>query len=192
MFPTPVDDQPISDGDDNGDDVTDLINLANIQNGTYASAAQGSSSRPTSSRSHVYVNTQRLQQTRQRPTHQGNNNKLKVVAPRETRASHVKDQVIIGHGQSTRLRASSRTQGNITKERKAVGIFITRLHPRPSATTVDAHVRDETGCIVKCERLVTKYDTYSSFCVRCNDSIAQKLLDPTIWPKGAMVKRYFD
>ncbi len=71
-------------------------------------------------------------------------------------------------------------------------MFVTRLHSQTLAGDTDALVYDETGLRIKCEKLITKYDTYSSFCIRCADTIAEKFLNPNIWPKGVMVKKYLE
>ena len=52
------------------------------------------------------------------------------------------------------------------KARKQVGVFITRLAKSTNPKGLATHIKRETGLSVSCEPLRTKFDTYSSFCVR--------------------------
>ena len=172
-----------------GDDFDDLITLARIQSGTYTQVnggGPGTRSLHSNSRSQpqVYVNSSIRSDQGRRSTHRRQADQAPTTTPRVTR-SDANDQVIIGQGTNGRNQSS-------TKRRKPVGVFVSRLHPQTTAADVDAHLRDESGHIVKSERLATKCDTYASFCVRCGDAIAQNLLDPNFWPKGTMVKRFFE
>ena len=72
------------------------------------------------------------------------------------------------------------------------GVFITRLDPKSSVSQVQALVKRETGLTVKAEKLHAKYGTYSSFYIRSDRRIQDKLLCGEMWPKGTLLKRFVE
>ena len=102
--------------------------------------------------------------------------------------------VITGKGRDFALKAHApshadpRTQQK--KQRMITGLFVSRLAPPTRATDVMKHIRAEFGFDCKCEALVTKYDSYRSFCIRCPAHVRQTLLNPNGWPLGTLVKEY--
>jgi hypothetical protein len=54
------------------------------------------------------------------------------------------------------------------------------------------HIRDVSGAVVECSQLRTKYDSYSSFFVKCDEDMQQRLMKSNYWPQGVMVRQFFD
>ena len=75
--------------------------------------------------------------------------------------------MIRGNGTSSNIRsANTKRRASTSKARKQVGVFITRLTRSTNPKDLATHVKWETGLSVSCEPLRTKFDTYSSFCVK--------------------------
>jgi len=102
-----------------------------------------------------------------------------------------RDSTVHGTGSAPGLHAVKQ-QLPITNpaNRTCTGVFVTRLLPQTTAKNVETYVRTETGLNIKAERLPTKYNTYSSFYIRCEDNIRSSLLDRYLWPKGALAKPF--
>jgi hypothetical protein len=71
-------------------------------------------------------------------------------------------------------------------------LFVSRLASNTKAQYVMQHIKRETGLVVKCEPIVTKFDSYKSFqvCVQYKDQ--SQLLKPDIWPRGAIVRPFYE
>ena len=207
MTDVPRNDEYDADGDDEGDGrVTDLVRLHAIQTETFASVA-ADLSHPTTGRvcNKPTMNTASQprygladapdtarEPARHRPGRVFNNS-AKATFKTRSAADGTTDEVVIGASRAFRLRPSARAEKQrASRARRPVGIFVTRLHPRTTTREIDSHVRDETGCKVNSEQLATKYDTYASFFIRCHDDLAAKLLRSQVWPKGVMVKYFFE
>ena len=166
-------DEEDADGDDeeDGDDGVDednLVRLHAIQQGTYARVVARASPPVEAHAARTYRNTRR----------------------NRTLDNDSSNDVIIGEARSSRLKTA--TRGGHTTKRTPIGVFVTRLHRNTSTHDIDGHVRDETGRKVTSEQLATKYNTYASFLIRCHGHIAGQLLDTKAWPKGVLVKRFFE
>ena len=70
------------------------------------------------------------------------------------------------------------------------GLFVSRLSPNTSASTVRRHIKDSCGVDVKCMSIKTKFDTYCSFRVDCDASCMKRLLQPSVWPMGILVRSF--
>ena len=107
----------------------------------------------------------------------------------------VQDSTIQGTGTAPGLRAVKRynrqTGSNNADNRSCTGVFITRLRPHTNATDVETYIRHEIGMDMKAEKLPTRYNTYSSFYIRCSDPRRATLLDGRVWPTGSLVKPFF-
>lgn len=112
------------------------------------------------------------------------------------RKRHRSGDVIIGTGQNFSLRTSGKVsvkgRPQTQLKRSCTGIFLSRFPKNTRPQNIVQHVQQETGLRVKCEALQTKFPTYRSFCVRLPQSQHSRLLDPTVWPEGALVKRYYE
>ena len=81
--------------------------------------------------------------------------------------------------------------GAIPKLKKC-SIFVSRLNPSVSVAKILEFVKqiiDNSECHV--EKLNTKFDTYASFYVSCEDKFKEKLLDPVMWESGILVKPFY-
>ena len=69
------------------------------------------------------------------------------------------------------------------------GLFISRVAANTSASSLRRFIKDCCGVNAKCFAIKTKYDTYSSFRVLA-DSHLDKLLEPSIWPAGVLIRAF--
>lgn len=44
---------------------------------------------------------------------------------------------------------------------------------------------------VKCHKLVTKYQTYSSFHVQVLETDLERVSDPSVWPEGCIISEFY-
>ena len=127
----------------------------------------------------------------------GNNREPRPSAhPTDARSTDVQKQqgkLITGNGRGFALKATAhrtaKSNGNPTV-RATTGIFVTRLAQATRPKDVAKHVRQETGQNCRCEPLTTRHDSYRSFCIRCPAKVRQALLNPNVWPRGALVREY--
>lgn len=71
------------------------------------------------------------------------------------------------------------------------GIFLTRIGPAETEVSVKDYIWKKSKCSVSVQKLTTKHPGYSSFRIRCSDEVFELLLSPKLWPKNALVKRFF-
>lgn len=104
------------------------------------------------------------------------------------------DDAISGRGQGFALKAATKSAVRVDrpKVRQTTGIFVTRLARSTQPSQLVKHVRLQTGVECQCEALITRHDSYRSFCIRCPAKVRQMLLSPDAWPKGALVREYED
>ena len=101
--------------------------------------------------------------------------------------------MIRGNGTSSNIRsANTKRRASTSKARKQVGVFITQLARSTNPKDLATHVKRKTGLSVSCEPLRTKFDTYSSFCVRLPPRDQHLLLDSRVWPSGVMVRAFLE
>lgn len=65
--------------------------------------------------------------------------------------------------------------------RSSASIFVTRLAPETTADDVKNYIKDVFNISVNCERLLTKYQTYSSFRVDTGQKYIKSLLSSRGW-----------
>jgi hypothetical protein len=113
--------------------------------------------------------------------------------PRKDGHARNSNDMIIGRAKACGLKAvvHRRSNQNSHVNQICTGLFITRINPRVTIRDLELHVLNTTGYRVKPEKLPTKYDSYSSFYVRCNQVLRNVLFDASIWPEGSMVKSYY-
>ena len=95
---------------------------------------------------------------------------------------------IIGSGDS---RLAGGIQAAMARGRQPItgGLFVSRLAPNTSATSLKRHIKDTCNVTAKCVAIKTKYDSYCSFRV-LSDSHLDRLLDHSVWPKGVLVRDF--
>ena len=72
------------------------------------------------------------------------------------------------------------------------GIFVSKLDARTSTRQIQSHLQRETGIRLKPEQLKSKYNTYASFYIPCGQDVRRRLLDRDLWPKGSLVKPFYN
>ena len=68
------------------------------------------------------------------------------------------------------------------REKKNIGLFVSRLSPNTRAGSIVSHIHKKTGMIVKCAPHPTRYDSYSSYCVHATPRQTNILMNPEMWP----------
>ena len=104
------------------------------------------------------------------------------------------DQVLIARGHSGSLRAvpTKGTKQSHSFARTITGIFVSRLDQSTSAAQVAVFIQKETGLTVRPEKLATKYEAYSSFYIKGNKRTQDTLLDVNLWPRGTLMKPFYN
>ncbi|XP_006822338.1 uncharacterized protein LOC100369837 [Saccoglossus kowalevskii] len=69
--------------------------------------------------------------------------------------------------------------------------FITRLSPLTSTEDIQSFVKKSLNVQVNCEKLKTKFDTYSSFLIETTREFSGQIMDPTVWPTGILIRKYY-
>ena len=77
------------------------------------------------------------------------------------------------------------------QQRRCVGVFVSRLEAHHSAEDINNYLA-EIGVKSKASKIALSSKIHSSFYIRCNKSIRERLLTPGTWPTGVYVKRYFE
>ncbi|XP_041374707.1 uncharacterized protein LOC121387610 [Gigantopelta aegis] len=101
---------------------------------------------------------------------------FKFVGPKR------KKPVVIGTAQSSALRGVKSTP---------VPVFVTRLAPGTKESDILDYVRSVLGIDVWCEKLRTRYDTYSSFKILVDSKNIDKLMSPNVWPEEVLVRKFY-
>jgi hypothetical protein len=124
------------------------------------------------------------------------NERVRNFSPQPRRFQKQKDY-IIGSEPSTVIVATQRSRdrkqdGNSAPSSRTVtGVFATRLSSRTTSKQIETHIWRQTGLTVRAEALVTKYDTYRSFYIPCDNNKRNIIIDASVWPKGVMVKPFY-
>jgi hypothetical protein len=141
-------------------------------------------------------NTHTAQNQRRSDHHTGGPQSGTSYQPKGS-AGNTEDRVIFGTGLASGVKASqvdskSNTQKQPGPNRTVTGVFVTRLNPRTTTRQLEAHVQKSTGQTVTAEKLLTRYETYSSFYIRADRRMRDTLLDASVWPKGCLIKQFFE
>ena len=70
-------------------------------------------------------------------------------------------------------------------------VFVTRFTPDTEEADIVRHVKQVMGFDVVVQKLDTKYDSYSSFCITVAADRLDMALEPHCWPEGILVKRFY-
>ena len=82
-------------------------------------------------------------------------------------------------------------QKNRTKK-NGTGVFISRLSPQTKTHDIETYIHDLASSNVKVEKINTKFDTYSSFVIKCEHETRVKLLKPDVWEEGILIRGYYE
>ena len=162
------------------EDNSDLLNLAEIQ------GIHNSQRWKKQKTTHSYVNKRRFNASKQQIDAPSTQKSTPSSAPRS-------DQVIKGIGRDFQLRSSIGSYSkSLAAKRVQVGIFVSRLAKNTQAIHIIRHVEKETGLKVQCDMLKAQHSKHQSACLRLPRKDHNTLLDPQIWPRGTVVRPYFD
>ena len=101
----------------------------------------------------------------------------------------MKSSTYIGTGKSSVIKVASQMKEN--GNWRCVGVFVSKLDSKTNVKSVSNHVRNETNLHVEIEKRTPRYDTYSTFVIKCDARATRILLDPQNWPKGTFLKRFY-
>ena len=73
-----------------------------------------------------------------------------------------------------------------------IRIFVCRLEARLTADILKDYFCELIGDECTVSKLATKYPTYSSFMVICDDKYKEAIMNPDEWEEGVFVMRYFN
>ena len=100
------------------------------------------------------------------------------------------NNVIIGKGESTGIRAiNNRTRLNHANK-NITGTFISRLDPKITSRDLAIHIHREFGLTVRPEKLFNRSGLCSSFYIPGNRAQRQSLMNADMWPKGTLLKPF--
>ncbi len=103
----------------------------------------------------------------------------------ESRKSRSK--AIIGTGEITSIKVVPKR-----RVQTCTGLFVSRLQPSTHADQLTRFISKAASYNVKVEKLPPKHESYSSFFIKANANDRKKLMDASIWPKGCVLKPYFE
>ena len=72
-----------------------------------------------------------------------------------------------------------------------VSFFVSRLDPEVEVTQLQDYVKNQFNVEFNCEKLRTRYDSYSSFKIEgyCKDP--KMFYDSSKWPENFLVKKFY-
>jgi hypothetical protein len=168
--------------------------------------ALGSTDNTSTGNSHAHeLWSERLQSSRRhyqqgprrsgsRPTANGNdklpvwtrvyNRTLQSKLENNSHSQKRNTDAFIGRGSYTHI------QGIEKHNKTCIGVFVSRLTPKTTTQQIDRHLLKELSINVKSEKLKTKYNTYSSFLIRCDGADRSRLLDTEMWPVNVLIKPF--
>lgn len=99
-------------------------------------------------------------------------------------SSSIKSKFIVGSHNSVSSKLSS------VPVRRHIDIFVSRLEPCVTTTMLESELFNSYSDVT-INKLVTKHPSYSSFHVRLPAEKLDEVLQPTFWPDGVIVKRFW-
>ena len=120
-------------------------------------------------------------------------NKCKIQARNGHRKPyHDRDLSQLGRGNYSGLKAAPKEECPRTQtgNKRCIGVFLSRFDKHTSVEQIRKHVLMETGIHIKPELLPTRYDSYCSFLIQCDNPIRSTLLNLDIWPADVLVKPF--
>ena len=183
---------------DDGDNLDDILRLARLQGRLEERSTRQPVIRnrtpPSPPNSMVSDSSYSEMVQHQHPPQHGGyrkpryNNDMRQNRRQPTSTRQATDDVITGTGHDTGLSAISRST---RREKKNIGLFVSRLSPNTRAGSIVSHIHKKTGMIVKCAPHPTRYDSYSSYCVHATPRQTNILMNPEMWPAGSILKPYW-
>lgn len=80
----------------------------------------------------------------------------------------------------------------VPRPERRLALFVSRLHPDTTVADVDALVKPFlNGKPVICSKMMTKFDTYSSFHLSGDESVFNVINNSEVWPEGSIFHQFF-
>jgi hypothetical protein len=80
----------------------------------------------------------------------------------------------------------------VPKRVRTKALFVSRFSPEVSSADVEQSLKDQLELAsLKCTKLKTKYDSYSSFHISVSEDDFHLINNADVWPAGCLVAPYF-
>lgn len=79
----------------------------------------------------------------------------------------------------------------VQKLPKRKAVFLSRLDPTISAKDITDFLSPMNLDFLQCYKLITKYNTYSSFHIEVYENDLEKVLCSSVWPEGCLVSQFY-
>ena len=87
-------------------------------------------------------------------------------------------------------RANHNTLRTVVKPKRLANVFATRFDPSTSADEIHKYLVDKLNLDITVEKLNTRFDTYSSFHIKCRCDDPQVFMQEDLWPTDALIRWY--
>lgn len=108
---------------------------------------------------------------------------LKPYITREPARRERKQIGIVGTGDGSNIKVV---------KTKLVSVFATRFAPDLEADTLSNYLSKKLGRSVKCRKIVSSRNRFSSFHASAECNEVKDMYDPQLWPAGVYVRRYYE
>ena len=86
------------------------------------------------------------------------------------------------------ITGAAKTDLKIVKPLRLANVFASRFDPDITAEQLTGYLQKETKLTVQVEKVKTKFDTYSSFHIKCRCEKPEIFMDENLWPEKAYVR----
>jgi hypothetical protein len=86
---------------------------------------------------------------------------------------------------------SGTASGRLRIQKQRICLFLSRLMPDVETNDIKSYIRDQFKVDVMCEKLKTRFETYSSFKIEGFCDNVKLFYDAEQWPMGVLVRRFF-
>ena len=88
--------------------------------------------------------------------------------------------------------AKSDTVQAVARPQRRMALFVSRLRPDTSVADVQALVEPFLdGKSIVCSKMVTRFPSYSSFHLSCDQAVFDAINKPEVWPEGSIFHQFF-
>lgn len=88
--------------------------------------------------------------------------------------------------------AKSDTVQAVARPQRRMALFVSRLRPDTSVADVQALVEPFLdGKSIVCSKMVTRFPSYSSFHLSCDQAVFDAINKPEVWPEGSIFHPFF-
>ena len=86
------------------------------------------------------------------------------------------------------IKGTAKSELKIVKPKRLANVFASRFDPQVTEDQLKNYLEKQTSLTVEVEKVQTKFDTYSSFHIKCRCENPQIFMDENIWPEEAYVR----